>query len=75
MSEDEHDDAGQVAAEDLISLTHAAEISGLSRSHLRLLVRTGTIWGIKIGREWLTTEEAVREYAATDRRPGPKTDN
>ncbi len=56
----------------LIPLQKAAELSGLSPSHLRLLVSNGEIWGIKPGRNWYTTEEAVREYLARDRRPGPK---
>ena len=57
---------------ELIPLREAAKLSGLSRSHLRKLVREGDIAGIKIGRDWLTTEKAVQEYMARDRRPGPK---
>ena len=60
-------------AERLISLAEAAEISGLSHSHLRRLVRDGAVWGVKIGRDWLTTETAVKDYLRTERRPGPKT--
>jgi hypothetical protein len=30
------------------------------------------LWGAKIGRNWVTTEQAVRAYLARDRRPGPK---
>lgn len=56
----------------LIPLQEAAKLSGLSPSHLRLLVGKGEIWGIKPGRNWYTTEEAVREYLARDVRPGPK---
>jgi hypothetical protein len=56
----------------LITLNAAAEHSGLSASHLRLLVRRGDIWGIKLGHNWMTTTEAVEEYLARDRRPGPK---
>lgn len=58
--------------EDLISLSEAAQQTGLSASHLRLLVRRGEIWGKKVGRNWLTTEQAVQEYLAHDRRTGPK---
>ncbi len=58
--------------EDLIPLNKAAKLSGLSTSHLRLLVRQKEIWGRKIGRDWFTTEQAVREYLARDHRPGPK---
>jgi hypothetical protein len=58
--------------ENLISLNTAAKLSGLSTSHLRLLVRQNDIWGRKIGRDWFTTEQAVREYLARDHKPGPK---
>lgn len=58
--------------EQLITLADAAELSGLSRSHLRLLVRQGKVWGTKLGRDWLTTEAAVQRYLSTERRPGPK---
>lgn len=57
---------------DLVSLRQAAELSGLSTSHLRLLVGRGDIWGVKLGRNWVTTARAVEEYLAQDRRPGPK---
>lgn len=60
--------------EGLISLAQASQISGLSHSHLRLLVRQGKIKATKIGRDWLTTEAAVRDYLATERKPGPKTE-
>ena len=57
---------------DLISLKEASEISGLSQSHLSLLIRQGKLWGQKIGRNWVTTEQAVRDYLTLDRKPGPK---
>jgi hypothetical protein len=55
---------------DLISLDRAAELSGLTSGHLRLLIRQGDVWGIKVGRNWVTTEEAVREYQARARPRG-----
>ncbi len=58
--------------DELISLTVAAELSGLSQSHLRLMARKGLLWGKKMGRDWFTTVRAVNEYLARDRRPGPK---
>ena len=64
--------AGPPDLHDLISLSQAAAIGGLSPNHLRLLVRTGEVWGIKVGRNWLTTEMAVKQYLASDRKPGPK---
>ena len=67
---DKSDD--QPGLDDLIALREAAKLSGLSPNHLRLLVGRGDIWGKKLGRDWFTTEQAVREYLALDRRPGPK---
>jgi len=72
LSKENEDDADQPKLDELIPLSKAAEISGLSPNHLRLLVGRGELWGEKIGRNWVTTEEAVREYVARDRRPGPK---
>ena len=57
---------------ELISLREAAKLSGLSQGHLPLLIRDGELWGTKIGRNWVTTEKAVRDYLARGRRPGPK---
>jgi hypothetical protein len=62
----------QPVLDELISLHEAAEVSGLSPNHLRLLVSSGEIWGKKIGRNWVTTALAVKDYLARDRRPGPK---
>ena len=58
--------------EDLLPLSQAAEISGLSMSHLSLLIRKGELWGMKIGRNWVTTEEAIQDYLAKGLKPGPK---
>ena len=57
---------------EIISLEEASRISGLSHGHLALLIRKGELWGIKIGRNWVTTEIAVIEYQARNLRPGPK---
>ncbi len=62
----------QPGLDELISLSEAAKLSGLSHSHLRLLARNGEIWVKWLGRGWFTTEKAVQEYLARDRRPGPK---
>ena len=67
------DSSGQPGLEELISLRKASELSGLSPSQLRLLVSRGTVWGVKLGRNWVTTAQAVQEYMTQDRRPGPKT--
>lgn len=56
----------------LISTTEASRISGLTHSFICRLLRRGDIEGLKIGRNWLTTEEAIRKYLRQERRPGPK---
>jgi hypothetical protein len=73
MSETPNESSGdQPSLDELISLSEAAKLSGLSHSHLRLLARNGEIWVKWLGRGWFTTEKAVQEYLARDRRPGPK---
>ena len=64
---------GSLQIDDLISLQKAAELSGLTPGHLRLLIRQGGMWGTKIGRNWVTTEQAVREYQARARPRGRPT--
>ena len=65
-------DEYQPSLGELISLDQAADISGLSPDHLRRLVREGDLWGTKIGRNWVTTVKAVKEYIAREHKPGPK---
>lgn len=72
MPDETDDTAVEEAAQQLITLSEAAQLSGLSHSHLRLLVRKGKIWGAKLGIGWVTTEAAVKKYLATERKPGPK---
>lgn len=57
---------------DLITLHEAAELTGFSISHLRLLARKGTIWATRLGHNWFTTPQSVQDYLAQERRPGPK---
>ena len=47
-------------------MREAAAVSGLSASHLRLLARTGRLEATKMGRDWFTTEAAVRAYLADE---------
>ena len=70
--EDSVPNNNQFQITDLISLDAAAGIFGLSHGHLALLVRRGELWGMKIGRNWVTTEAAVRGYLAKGLHPGPK---
>ena len=68
----EENSRDQIDISELIPLSEAAELSEFSQGHLSHLMRNGEIWGAKIGRNWVTTAKAVREYLARDRRPGPK---
>ena len=71
MAEPENRD--QPRLDELIPLRKAAEISGFTQEHLAYLIREEKLWGTKMGSPiWFTTEKAVREYLARDRKPGPK---
>ena len=72
MTDDNHELDKEPSLADLITLSEASKLSGLSPSHLRLLVSRGDIWGKKLGRNWFTTEQAVTDYIKLDRKPGPK---
>ena len=56
--------------ENLISLTEASELSGLSSVHLRHLVSTEKLWGKKIGRNWVTSKDAINGYIKQKKPPG-----
>ncbi len=63
----------QPGLDELIPLRKAAEISELTVQHLAILIRQGKLWGDKFdGPNWFTTEKAIREYLARERKPGPK---
>jgi hypothetical protein len=49
---DDDSSLDQPSLDKLITLREAAELSGLSAGHLRLLVSQGDMWGVKIGRNW-----------------------
>ena len=70
MSEEQPDNAPNLS--DLITLKQAAELSGLSYSHLRLLARRGDIWAVRLGNSWFTTAEAMIAYTSEIHNPGPK---
>ncbi|MCL5667076.1 MAG: helix-turn-helix domain-containing protein [Patescibacteria group bacterium] len=48
----------------LISISQAATLTPYSAEYLSLLARKGRLNAIKISRDWLTTEEAVKNYVA-----------
>jgi hypothetical protein len=63
---------GLILLNDLISLNEASIFSGLSCDHLRRLMEKGLIKGKKIGRDWITTKEFVKEYIQKEHKPGRK---
>ena len=67
-----HMNLTNVSIDQLLSTQEAAEQSGLSDVHLRRLVRMGRVAGVRLGRLWFTTAEAVDAYLAKGHRPGPK---
>ena len=62
----------QPGLDELISLSEAAKISGFTTRHLRYLADNGELWARKLGRNWFTTELAIKKYLARERHPGPK---
>jgi len=58
--------------QDLITFPQAAQVSGFTDRHLRKLAANHEIWAIKLGRNWFTTYQAISEYLAKTRKPGPK---
>jgi hypothetical protein len=58
--------------DELITLAQAAELAELTPTHVRFLVSRGDMWGIKLGRNWFTTTQAVLDYLAKGIKPGPK---
>ena len=67
MPDDDNENSDhQPRWDELITLQEAAKFSGLSYSHVSYLARNGDIWAKKLGRDWFTTEKAVREYMARD---------
>jgi excisionase family DNA binding protein len=69
---DSDDPSTKPDIEDLITFAHAAQLAGFSDRHLRKLAASNEIWAIKLGRNWYTTEQAIRDYLAKNIKRGPK---
>lgn len=50
---------------ELISLSEAAKLSGLTQDYLKKIAQTGRLRAKKIGRNWVTTQAAVDQYKKT----------
>jgi excisionase family DNA binding protein len=55
-----------------ITPREAAELVGVTSDHVRYLARAGVIEARKFGHAWMIKETSVEAYAASERRPGPK---
>jgi excisionase family DNA binding protein len=62
-------------AHKLITLAEAAKRYGLSHDYLRRIAGKGRLQAQKVGRDWLTTPEAVEEYIASRQRRGAYRDD
>lgn len=56
----------------LLSITEAHQQSGLSQTHIGLLLRQGKIEGFKVGSIWLLYADSLARFMQTPRKPGPK---
>ena len=59
----------------LITVTEAAEISGYTPQHIRLLIRKEIINARRSGGVWLIDMESLNNYLAGSPKPGPKPKN
>ena len=62
----------QLPVDQLLQLKAAAVLAKLSESHLRNLLSSGRVEGIKLGKTWFTTKAAVDAYLALGSKRGPK---
>ena len=62
----------QLVLDGWITPQEASEMLGVTSQHVRYLAREGLIEARKFGYAWMVKQSSVEEYAATDRRPGPK---
>ena len=54
--------------EELISLSEAAAVSGMSRQHLSRLIRKGKLPATRVGKVWVTTRAAVEDYLGDEQK-------
>jgi excisionase family DNA binding protein len=55
-----------------IPTPEASRRSGLSKSHLTRLLKSGALEGFQLGRDWLIYADSLEKYMATPHKPGPK---
>jgi excisionase family DNA binding protein len=55
-----------------IPTPEASVRSGLSKSHITRLLKSGAMEGFQLGRDWLVYTDSLDKYVATPHKPGPK---
>ena len=60
------------ANRECIPTPEASKRSGLSKSHLTRLLKSGALEGFQLGRDWLIYTDSLEKYIATPHKPGPK---
>ena len=70
MSDSKEQDFLEKANEKLISVLEAARYSKLTPVYVRSMLRQGRIQGVKKGRDWFTTEDALRAFLESNRNVG-----
>jgi len=54
------------------SVNAASKASGISASHIRRLLVSGTVKGRKLGRDWIVDSESLMEFASNRPKRGRK---
>lgn len=75
MSEHIEPNLTQLSVDQLLQLKEAALLAKLSESHVRTLISSGRVEGIKLGTTWFTTKAAIDTYLVLGNKPGPKPRN
>ena len=57
---------------DYLTTPQASEHSGLSKTHIVRLLKSGAVEGFQHGREWFVYTDSLEKYTSTPHKPGPK---
>lgn len=60
----------QPVLDDIVDASEAAAILGVTRQHVVHLCKTGRLASKRLTSSWITTRQAVEEYASSRRGPG-----
>lgn len=67
-------DSAQVAAHEALSqyvtTKQAAEMLGVGQEHIRKLLNTGRVSGVKLGHDWLVFAPSIQKYTETRSKRG-----